>query len=94
MPEEAPVIRTTLPERFSVKMERRMPRQNLKKIHGGKKSNKVKKVKGGAARFKKPLMRSILIFGGVKQMMTANGDDIEMKLKYQRGEGVESIAWR
>ena len=46
-------------------MERRMPRLNLKKIHGGKKNNKVKKVKGGASRFKKPLTRSI---GSVKQV--------------------------
>lgn len=53
------MIRTTLPEIFSEMTERRMPRQNLKKIHGGRKSNMVKKVKGGATRFKTPLIKSM-----------------------------------
>lgn len=51
MPEEAPVMMTTLPATFSGKEEYTRERKNLKTRNGGKKNRRVNKVKGGATRF-------------------------------------------
>lgn len=52
MPEEPPVMRTTLPATFSGKMERRVERKKLKVQNGGKKRQREKKVNGGTSRFR------------------------------------------
>lgn len=52
MPEEAPVMRTTLPATSSLKREERAEMKNLKAYRGGRRKQREKKVKMGAARFK------------------------------------------
>lgn len=52
IPEEAPVMRTTLPATSSLKMYLTMERKKLKNRKGGKKNRREKKVKVGAATFK------------------------------------------
>lgn len=53
MPEEAPVMRTTLPARFSAKMDFNVQRKNLRVQYAGKKRAREKKVNGGATRLRK-----------------------------------------
>nr|GMD31220.1 hypothetical protein Iba_chr09aCG14430 [Ipomoea batatas] len=50
MPEEAPVMMTTLPETSSAKTEPKIERKNLYTSNGGHKNSRLKKVKGGATR--------------------------------------------
>ena len=59
IPEEAPVMRTTFPLRFSQKMVEKIDCKNLKKIKGGKKKQRPKKVKKGAVRLRKSFINSI-----------------------------------
>jgi len=59
IPEEAPVMWTTLPATFSGKNVKIMERKNLKVQYGGKKRSKEKKVNGGATMFRNWWIRSI-----------------------------------
>lgn len=59
IPEEAPVMWTTLPATFSGKNAKIMERKNLKVQYGGKKRSKEKKVNGGATMFRNWWIRSI-----------------------------------
>lgn len=61
MPEEAPVMRTTLPATFSWKTKVKKERKHLRAWYGGNKNRRVKKVKGGAIRFKNMLIRSMAV---------------------------------
>lgn len=59
MPEEAPVMRTTFPAIFSAKKERKKEKKYLKTAYGGKKNKRVRKVDGGATKFKNPFINSM-----------------------------------
>ncbi|CAK9183200.1 unnamed protein product [Ilex paraguariensis] len=62
MPEEAPVIRTTLPETSSENMELTNERKSLRHCNGGTKSKREKKVAGGATKLRNWWIKSMASF--------------------------------
>lgn len=51
MPEEAPVISTTFPATFSLKIDLTMKRRILNNKNGGKISTRIAKLRGGTRTF-------------------------------------------
>lgn len=60
MPEEAPVMRTTFPATLSDKKERRIDKKYLNRTYGGRNNKSVINVNGGATRFDKLFINSIV----------------------------------
>lgn len=52
-------MRTTFPAIFSAKKERKREKKYLKTAYGGKQNKRVKKVVGGATKFKNPFINSM-----------------------------------
>lgn len=52
-------MRTTFPAIFSAKKERKTEKKYLKTAYGGNKNKRVKKVAGGATKFKNPFINSM-----------------------------------
>lgn len=79
MPEEAPVMWTTLPATFSLKMEFMIERKNLKVQYGGKKRQRKKKVVIEATMFRNLWIRSMT---DQKYYLIMKKDVVEQKWKF------------